>query len=280
MNLTTDWQDPLETLRSQGFLRVEFSDAMKKSVQATFDAGSAFFRQPDELKSGLTMEQDLGYRAFGDEYSISPDFPDQLESFSVSPRLMIPSDRFRLIAARVLYERMCEAFEFFEPIVEDLTITLAKQLTEGRIGEQLKGKIKYWSRLQLNYTQPANVAFPFINETHDDLDLFTINCATGSGLELRTGSDSFLPIETGVSEAIIFPGEIAWLLSGGNVKPMYHRVRTHREIKERMSLLFFADPEPQSCEAWVSNTINDNVDIGEHVRHNVSKFGLKGFKDQ
>jgi isopenicillin N synthase-like dioxygenase len=279
MNLTGDWQDPLETLRSQGFLRVELSDVIQKSVQATFDAGSAFFRQPVETKLEMTMEQDLGYRAFGGEYSISPDFPDQLESFSVSPRLTIPSDNFRSIAARVLYDRMSETFELFEPIVEDLTITLAKQLTEGRIGEQLRRKLKYWSRLQLNYTQPANVAFPFINETHEDLDLLTINCASGEGLELRIAGDSFVPIHTGVGEAVIFPGEIAWLLTGGNVKPIYHRVRTHREIEERMSLLFFADLEPEACEAWVANTINDGVDIGEHVRYNVSKFGLKGFKD-
>src|ERR1051326_5618740 len=273
MNLTGHWQDPLETLRAQGFLRVELSSVIQKSVQETFDAGSAFFQQPVETKLEMTLEQDLGYRSFGGEYSVSPDFPDQLESFSVSPRLSIPSDQFRLVAARVLYDRMSETFQLLEPIVEDLTIILAKQLTEGRIGEQLKRKLTYWSRLQLNYTQPANVAFPFINETHEDLDLLTINCASGKGLELRIAGDSFVPVDTGVAKAIIFPGEIAWLLTGGNVKPMYHRVRTHQEIKERMSLLFFADLEPEACEAWVANTINDGVDIGEHVRHNVSKFG-------
>jgi isopenicillin N synthase-like dioxygenase len=278
MNLTNDGQDPLETLRAQGFLRVALSDAIQRSIQGIFDAGSTFFQQPVEEKALLTVEQDLGYRAFGDEYSISPDFPDQLESFSVSPRLTIPSGSYRSLAAQILYDRMSKTFELFEPIVEDLTITLAKKLTNGRVGEHLKGKLRYWSRLQLNYTQPTRVAFPFINETHDDLDLFTINCASGAGLELRIGDDTFLPVDTGVSEAIIFPGEIAWLLSGGNLRPMYHRVRTHSEIKERMSLLFFADPEPEYCEAWILNAVNDNVDIGEHVRHNVSKFGLKGFK--
>jgi isopenicillin N synthase-like dioxygenase len=232
MNLTGDWQDPLETLRSLGFLRVRLSDATQKSVQATFDAGSAFFRQPVETKLEMTMEQDLGYRAFGGEYSISPDFPDQLESFSVSPRLTIPSNQFQSIVARVLYDRLSETFELFEPIVEDLTMTLANQLTEDRIGKQLQGKLKYWSRLQLNYTQPANVAFPFINELHEDLDLLTINCASGAGLELKIAADSFLPVDTGVGEAVIFPGEIAWLLTGGIVKPIYHRVQVVRFFVE------------------------------------------------
>jgi hypothetical protein len=87
-----------------------------------------------------------------------------------------------------------------------------------------------------------------------------------------------MPVKTGVSEAIIFPGEIAWLLSGGKLRPMYHRVRTHQDIQERMSLLFFADLEPESCQPWISNGTNDTVDIGAHVRQNVIKFGLKGFK--
>jgi isopenicillin N synthase-like dioxygenase len=91
MNLTNDGQDPLETLRAQGFLRVALSDAIQRSIQGIFDAGSTFFQQPVEEKALLTVEQDLGYRAFGDEYSISPDFPDQLESFSVSPRLTTSS---------------------------------------------------------------------------------------------------------------------------------------------------------------------------------------------
>lgn len=280
MNLTNIRRDPLDALKSEGFLRVQLSEFIQKSVLATFDAGYAFFRQPNEAKIPLTMEQDLGYRPFGDEYSISTDFPDQLESFSVSPRLPISLDQIESIAARMLYDKMSHTFALFEPIIEDLTVDLAKRLSGGRIGEQLKGKFKYWSRLQLNYTQPVNVDFPFINETHDDLDLFTINCVSGAGLELKVSQESFLPVTTGISEAIIFPGEIAWLLSGGILKPMYHRVRTHRQLQERMSLLFFADPEPESCEPWISNAINHTVDIGEHVRQNVKKFGLKGFKDK
>ncbi len=280
MNLTTASRDPLNTLIAQGFLRVQLSPIIQETVQATFDAGYGFFRQPVETKVQLTMEQDLGYRAFGDEYSISPDFPDQLESFSVSPRLPISSDQLGSITARMLYEKMSQTFELFAPIVEDLTIHLAKRLSGGRTGEQLKGKLRRWSRLQLNYTQPVKIDFPFINETHEDLDLFTINCASGAGLELRVSTDSFMPVKTGVSEAIIFPGEIAWLLSGGRLTPMYHRVRTHQDIEERMSLLFFADLEPESCEPWISNATNDTVDIGAHVRQNVIKFGLKGFKDK
>jgi isopenicillin N synthase-like dioxygenase len=280
MNLTSFWRDPLAILRSEGYLRLQLSETMKKSVEATFDGGYAFFRQPIEMKIQQTTDQDLGYRAFGDEYSISPEFPDQLESFSVSPRLPIATDQFQSVPARVLYDRMSQTFDLFEPIVEDLTITLAQQLTGGRIGEHLKGKLRYWSRLQLNYTRPSSVDFPFINETHEDLDLLTINCASGAGLELRMATDSFLPINTGALDAIVFPGEIAWLLSGGELKPMFHRVRTHRDIDERVSLLFFADPEPQSCEPWVSTSINHNVDIGVHVRQNVVKFGLKGFRDE
>ena len=273
-------RNPLETLVSQGFLFARLPKAIQESIRATFDAGFTFFREPVETKVKFGFEQDLGYRAFGDEYSVSPDYPDQLESFSVSPRLLVPKVSVRLISARVLYERMSATFDLIEPIVEGLTTLLANEISGRSLDHPLSGKLRYWSRLQLNYTRPANVDLPFINETHEDLDLFTLTTASAAGLEVKRAEDHFIPVDTSLAEAIIFPGEIAWLLSGGKLKPQYHRVRTYPKISERISMLFFADPEPTSCQPWILSNTNRGIDIPARVRRNVSRFGLKGFTDE
>lgn len=93
---------------------------------------------------------------------------------------------------------------------------------------------------------------------------------------MKIGND-FVPIQTKSDEILVFPGEIAWLLSGGTIRPMYHRVRRDLQVNERLALLFFADLEPEACEPWRRTTANVGVDIAQRVRTNVLKFGLKGF---
>lgn len=279
MNLTTLLPpNPLKTLIEEGLLVLRMPKGIQDSVKATFDAGYSFFREPVNSKNAFIFEQDLGYRPFGGEYSVSPDFPDQLESFSVSPRLTVSDERLSLASALTLQKQMSETFDLIETIVEALTMKLSNQVSEGRIGNHLRGKLRAWSRLQLNYAKPADLALPFINETHEDLDLLTLTCSPQPGLEIRL-VDDFVPMDTTSEQLIVFPGEIAWLLSGGKLKPVYHRVRTHPRIRERISLLFFADPEPSSCEAWITTNTNRGVDIAARVHTNVGRFGLKGFKD-
>ncbi|HXM49573.1 MAG TPA: 2OG-Fe(II) oxygenase family protein [Pyrinomonadaceae bacterium] len=280
MNLTHVLpENPFLTLMHEGFLFVRLPPGLQKSVQATFDAGYSFFHEPLSAKTQFIFEQDMGYRPFGGEYSVSPDFPDQLESFSISPRLAIPFSRLHMVTARTLYARMSHTFDLFEPIVEGLITLLANQVSDGRVNDSLNGKLRSWSRLQLNYTQPALVSLPFINESHDDLDLMTFTCAPRAGLEIKVGENHFIPVTTAPEEALVFPGEIAWLLSGGKLSALYHRVRTHPLISERISLLLFVDPEPPVCKPWITNSVNRGVDISERVRRNVSRFGLTGFTE-
>lgn len=280
MNLTNLLPpNPLKTLVEDGLCVLKLASVIQDSVQGTFAAGYNFFREPVEAKSAFTLEQDLGYRPFGGEYSVSPDFPDQLESFSVSPRLSVPDVRLNLATALRLQKQMSHTFDLIEPLVEALTMSLANEVSNGRNGSHLRGKLRRWSRLQLNYARPVDLALPFINETHEDLDLLTLTCSPQPGLEIKL-RDDFVPMTTTSEELIVFPGEIAWLLSGGRLTPVYHRVRTHPQIRERISLLFFADPEPTSCEPWITTSTNRGVDIEARVHTNVSRFGLKGFKDE
>jgi isopenicillin N synthase-like dioxygenase len=270
-------QNIAQKLHTERFLILSLSEPIQESVRSTFVAAVQFFQEPLDVKNKCSFPQDMGYRPFGGEYSQASSFPDQLESFSISARVPIPLLELPSMNARVLYERMSATFDIIEPLAEALTIELANELSHKQIGEKLSGALRAWSRLQLNYSRPAEVSVPFVNALHEDLNLMTINFANKSGLEVEIAEDKVTEVTRMAGEAVVLPGEIAWLLSGGQIKPLYHRVRADPQIRERLALLFFADPDPTACEPWVANEINRDVDIGERVRTNVYRFGLEGF---
>jgi hypothetical protein len=75
------------------------------------------------------------------------------------------------------------------------------------------------------------------------------------------------------------PGQIASLLSGGMIQPLYHQVIANHNVSERIAYLFFGDIDPQACTPWVTTEQNAGVDIGARVRTSVNRFGLTGFTD-
>jgi isopenicillin N synthase-like dioxygenase len=270
-------QKSFEKLQTDGYLLLVLPEIARESIRATFDSARRFFLEELDEKTKYSFFQEMGYRPFGIEYSQSPTFPDQVESFTVSSRVSIPQKWLGSENVRILYERMTELFEILESLAEALTIQLANKLSGTGMGNNMKGAFRQWSRLQLNYSRPSEVVLPFINESHEDGNLFTFTCANQPGLELQVAKNEFKPITTALGEVLILPGEIAWLLSGGIISPLYHRVRPDRKINERMALLFFGDIDPKLCQPWILNETNREIEIGERVVSSVKRFGLKGF---
>jgi len=135
-----------------------------------------------------------------------------------------------------------------------------------------------WSCLQMNYARPSEVLAEFINEPHEDGHLITIGYATGPGLEIQTAQHGLQPLVPGQGQFVVMPGEIAYLLSGGLILPLYHCVKCDRTLPERMSLQFFADIDPRLCIPWCRNEVNANVDIGARVLTNARRFGLQALE--
>jgi isopenicillin N synthase-like dioxygenase len=174
---------------------------------------------------------------------------------------------------------MSATFNLLEPVAEALAMEFAKEVGGRPASGKLRGALRNWSRLQLNYARPSEVKVPFVNALHDDLNLLTINFADGPGLEVGISEDAVAEVSRAPCEAVVLPGEISWLLSGGLIKPLYHRVRANPDVPERLALLFFADPDPEACSPWVVNEVNKDIDIGNRVRINVHRFGLQGFTE-
>jgi isopenicillin N synthase-like dioxygenase len=266
-----------QRLSAERVLVLSLPENVTKSVQAIFDPAYSFFRQSISAKQKCTFTQDMGYRQLGDEYSKSPAQADQVESFSISARVPLPPSQLKSADAELLYQRMLVVFDFLEAITENLVIRLADHFTNRSNRSSLRGALRRWSRLQVNYSLPSDVPLHFINEEHEDLDLLTLTMAPIPGLEVEWIENTFIPTTTMADQVLILPGEIAYLLSGGQLQPVYHRVRASGQIPERVSLLFFADLEPRHCKPWVANDINFGVDIGKRVITNVHRFGLAGF---
>lgn len=270
-------ENAVEKLKNEGFFLIQLAEEACGIVASTFEAAYPFFHATVDEKNSNTLPEDLGYRPMGIEYSQSPEHPDPIESFTVDMRTPHASANMPSASARQLYKWMQATIDILEPVAEILTIQLADTLSGHTYRKKLRGAFRRWSCLQLNYSRPMNIPEAFIHEPHEDGHLITISCANGPGLEAQTASGEFIPITTAYDEMLVMPGEIAWLLSGGQVRPLYHRVRRKSDCRERMAILFFGDIDPRLCEPWINSKVNKGVDIGARILTNATRFGLNGF---
>jgi len=271
-------EQQLARFMNEGFLLVEASDSIQRGISEVFTSGAEFFRESNATKMLSRLEDDTGYRPYGVEYSQSPTRPDQIESFTVSYR--IPPSQVDSVPgnARHLYKRMLGLFDIFESAAERLTIEIADRITGTSHADILRSGFHTYSVLQLNLSRPAHLSTDYVHELHEDGSLLTMSSVTGPGFELQANNGSFLPLTPSGAEILLISGEILWLLSGGKVRPVYHRVQPVSSCEERMSLLFFADLRPRLCVPWVKNKVNENVDIAERVLKNSTRFGLSEWR--
>jgi isopenicillin N synthase-like dioxygenase len=265
-----------EQLRAHGFGRISLPVEMTVQLESTLCAGYEFFRMDSEQKLREILPNECGYRPQGIEYSVSQDRPDQIESFSVCGRLSECSLNTALGA--VLFRLMMGVYTRLQTIAEDVVIQLATKLSKLP-PDSLRGALRRWSRLQLNYSRPRAATSQPIHDLHEDGNLVTIATATAPGLEFLTSSGDYIQPLTHPGEVLVIPGDILWLLSGGEIRPLYHRVRPEPSCDERIACLLFADLDPMRCQPWIPNEINRGVDVGGRVLASVSRFGLKGFSE-
>lgn len=270
--------DTANQILSRGSMILDLPPSVAAPLKAAFIAGAHFFVESPAEKLRNALPEDSGYRPLGREYSRSEDHPDQIESFTVSTRhaaTLLPT-----ASAIHLHAQMLAAMNLLEQIAESITALLAEAITGYSLLAQLSGQLHRWSRLQLNYSTPTLINSPHIHEEHEDGNLITLACSTAPGLELKMLDGSYLPLHTSQSQVIVMPGEILWLLSGGGIQPLWHRVVTGSAHAERLALLYFADLDPKACTPWKHTSLNYGIDIGARVLTNVNRFGLNGFSPE
>lgn len=152
----------------QGYGRLRGSAATGELLKSVFRCALRFFHQPLEEKLRDRLPQETGYRGFGQEYSGSPVYPDQIESFTYCAR--VTTNASTVLGAE-LQQTMSPVFQLAEAAVEGLTKACA-EACDRRIDSNLfNGGLRYWSRLQINFSRPIKVdgrAYASQYENHRD----------------------------------------------------------------------------------------------------------------
>jgi isopenicillin N synthase-like dioxygenase len=198
-----------------------------------------------------------------------------MESFTVRRNMPEPSWGILDETALLLINEMRGTLEHFCVIAAALVAGLARFFSQELEVAATRKSLGEWSLLQLNYARPSQTQARFINQAHEDGCLLTVASNTAQGLEIEVNRKSYTSVSIKPNQIVIMPGEILWLLSGGQIPPCYHRVRAAADVTERMSLLLFGDLNPARCSPWVSAENNRHIDIGERVLKNSRRFGLK-----
>ena len=261
-------------ISEKGWSSFALRDDLQKNVSTAYEAAEAFF-DPDEKSEACVLPYGCGYTPFGREHSGNPALPDRVEIFAASARTQDLALGLSCTAARDLHARMMEVFHSLEMTAEEIMRGVARTVASTVSGHRLTGGLHRWSQLQFNrtiLTEPGQ----FINTAHEDGHLLTFAHANNRGLEIVTGSSVLEPDRKNAAFTVM-PGAILSLLTGGEIRPLYHQVRAHSRSEHRLSLLFFADLDPQLCEPWKITPANRDVDIASHVLGNAGRFGMDGF---
>jgi isopenicillin N synthase-like dioxygenase len=263
----------LQCLRTVGYLTVALPARAVATIEQAFASAYAFFRLDAEGKSLCRLKFDCGYRPVGVEYSLSPDSPDAIESFTACFRTALDASDLPQPAAS-LHKDMISAMRELELLIEELVVEAAETIDGTPSRSRLAGSLRLWSRAQINYSRPSHTKASFINDVHEDGHVFTLTCATAPGLEVKTKEGDFINVFATPSNPVIFAGEIAYLLSGGCFDPLYHRVKPSPDHDERLSLQYFCDIDPAVSQPWARSDVNRDIDIGARIRSNPTRFGL------
>jgi isopenicillin N synthase-like dioxygenase len=273
-------QDPTElatALRARGYIKLRCEPDVTAAINKVLDEAHAFFSFPLALKAQNALG-DLceGYRGLATEYSDVAERPDLHESFWVhafnAERALAEFDDH----GQPLYRSMLLVAELFDRMIASMLVTLQRYYGVPDPDEP-HFATAFGSHLQLNYYNPSKHQRDLLMDCHEDGLLFTIQHSNASGLEIRTRDGSFVPVTTERDEVFIMPSDIAMLLSGGDIRPLYHRVRNMSAVQERISLMYFANPNAsydRKIKPWRETEANRDVDIMRRVIENPLKFGL------
>jgi isopenicillin N synthase-like dioxygenase len=274
------FEDPAElatALESRGHLKLRCRPAAAAAISKVLTDADAFFSLPPALKNRNILEGLCeGYRGLGTEYSDVAERPDLHESFWVHA-FNAETARARLDhRAQSLYSSMLSVAEMFDGIIASILVMLQRYYGVPN-ADKPQFATAFGSHLQLNYYNPFKHQRDLLMDCHEDGLLFTVLHSNASGLEIRTRDGSFTPMTTEPDEVLIMPGDIAMLLSGGEIQPLYHRVRNMPGVQARMSLMYFSNPNAsydRKIKPWRESEVNHDVDIMRRVIENPLKFGL------
>jgi isopenicillin N synthase-like dioxygenase len=255
-----------DDLLTRGYSRVALEGLEAGSLAEVFGQSRRFFDQDvSALDRYAGSSPNHGYRTLGAEYSISPDRPDQNDSFSLW------ADDTSLIPNREEIAPFLTSLSDWRAVLLPLATEIFAELGR-RYDAPAPIVFQRSSYLQVNNYYPTPASIELLQDEHEDGHLLTFINTTAPGLEIRDGD--FTPIETAPDEVLVMPGSLLTDLTGGQIPPLYHRVRNCLQ-PSRMSLMYFVNPQlDHELEPWLRNETNEGVSILDRARKLPNGFGL------
>ena len=259
-----------DLLATQGYLSEHFDDSTKRVINDVFDSAEAFFRLPLTEKFCFAASETRlsGFRDVGIEYSSTPDRPDLNQTFSFR--------KGEVIAEKIQNLPLLNVMQTFQSKMDDYVSGLLSSI-QREIGvspvEVIETDNESW--VQLNYYRPSSEFRPELQDAHEDGHIVTVAFANQPGLEFKpANSGDYVKSMNTFLDAIIMPGELLTILTDGKIPPLYHRVIKDPEVSERISLMYFVNPNKNTppLSTWSQN--RKTVDIVGIAASNPEKYGL------
>lgn len=278
MNFIPDNRYPslMAQFEERGFALIRMDAALAGAIDQSFALGKQFFAQGPEIKHRHVLKSFVeGYREMGPEYAKTPDRPDLTESFSIWRKNRDRPELASWAASCPLHGQMHATFDLMANLTRDLFATMVEHWAPG--APDLRFRDGTW--LQLNHYEPARFERELLQDPHEDMHLITLIRADAPGLEIEVDG-TFIPAEMAENELLVMPGSVLTLMTGNQVKPLYHQVRNNRRSDPRSAIMFFVNPEiDQVLKPWVSNDTNAGIDIVAYAAEGPSNFGLPKVTD-
>lgn len=259
------------TLLHSGYAIVRFDADTFRLLDEAFDEAGAFFARAAADKVRFSRPDILeGYRSLGAEFSGSADRPDLNETFALMLRNMARDDLASWAASNPLHRALRDISLAYVSLADGVLEELRRAFDPE--GDRIAAAA--FSYLQLNYYRPGRETRDLLQDAHEDGHLLTIVTSRQPGLEMEIDG-RFEPVRLARDEALIMPGSILTLMTGGLMQPLVHRVRNVPNVTARASLMFFVNASViNPPRAWVAAEDGSYPDIRQATIESSQVFGL------
>ena len=237
--------DDMSSLITLGARSLGCTPDLARAIRNVLSCADDFFRTPDDsYKMAHHTDIGEGYRPFATEYTDSPDHPDLVEWFSCSVSRNSVEKTFPQGSGLRLYRSLLGAQPLFAEVVENLTVEVFHKAGIEIPSTRFLFDFLGWSRLQVNYGVNSRTERDLLVVPHEDGNFLTLVYSTQPGLELLS-NEGTEELWWGSGDKIaVLAGEILTAATAGAVATGFHQVRRLNAVERRLSLIYFADPDP------------------------------------
>ncbi|TMQ90974.1 hypothetical protein ETD83_33010 [Actinomadura soli] len=259
----------LSQIFSDGYARAGLDAKQAALLADLYGRLREFFASDDRIKIRYASNDFLGgYRPTGFVHAGDPQQPDMNDSF-----IYWDPDRSRKIPHAEEVQWLLKALDAYrQGVAMRIVADLVRELCD-HYDHAAAPKFEECSVLQCNSFGVASDR-EFLQTCHEDGVAATVIWTSGQGLEGCHEMDG-TALLCGPEEVLVMPGSVLEVMTGGEVRSFYHKVRNHRDL-ERKSIMYFAsfDISRGPIKPFVVNDENREIDIRELIRSGTDTFGL------